>query len=113
MVLNAVQVSCGAVCAGITSSTVYGPSLGPGTACDAVRARQVGGAQVKVNRNVSCLVTEPKATLRRCRTCGSRERRVSLLAGAWHGEESRAFTTGVVQAAESHKSELPGAILCL
>ena len=61
MVLNAVRVACGAVCARTYPQLDPCAFAGPGTARDAVRAWQVGGAQVKVNRKVSCLVTGSKA----------------------------------------------------
>ena len=46
-----------------TSSSIHAPLLGLSTARDAVGARQVGGAQVKVNKTGSSLVTGPEAKL--------------------------------------------------
>ena len=47
----------------LTSSLIHAPLLGQGTARDAVREKQVGGAQDKVNKKVSCLVTGSKGKL--------------------------------------------------
>ena len=47
----------------LTRSSIHAPLLGLGTARDAVRASQVGGAQVKVNTKVNSLVTGSKSKL--------------------------------------------------
>ena len=85
----------------LSSSSVHAALLGLSTACDAVGARQIGGAQVKVNRKVSCLVTGPEAKLGVVQLVAAMSVDSPFIRALRHDEEPRAFTTCVVQAAEA------------
>ena len=96
MVLNAAQVAYGAVCA-----RTCAPLLCLSTARDAVGARQVGCAQVKVNRKVSSLVTRPEAKLCVVEHGTAMSIDSPFIRTLGHDEEPRAITTCVVQTAEA------------
>ena len=82
-------------------SSIHASLLGLSTARHAVGARQVEGAQVKVNGKVSSLVTRPEAELDVVELVAAMSIDSPLMRALGHDEEPRAFTTCVVQAAEA------------
>ena len=92
----------------LSSSSVHAALLGLGTARDAVRAKQVGGAQVKAKRKVSCLVTGPKAKLGVVELEAAKGVDSPFMRALGHDEEPSAFTTCVVQAAEAPQERVAG-----
>ena len=66
-----------------TRSSIRTPLLGLSTSCDAVGARQVGGAQVKSKQEGELFGHAARSRARRCRTCTRHERGLSIRTGAW------------------------------
>ena len=85
----------------LTCSSIHAPFLALSTARDAVGTRQVGGAQVNVNRKVSSLVTRPEAKLGVAGLEAAMSIDSSILRALGHDDKPHKFTTCVVQAAEA------------
>ena len=88
----------------LSSSSVHAPSLGLSTACDAVRARQVGWCASEGKQESELLGHGARSQARRCRTCSSHERRLTIHTGACAANSGSEKTSPTVEQALMLKS---------